>query len=60
MTTNYVKCSGIENTLCRLPVGNAWELLLLKRGEEKIEVRIDLDTKVPFRYRFSFPVLVMI
>ena len=55
MTTNYVKCSGIENTLCRLPVGNAWELLLLKRGEENIEVRIDLDTKVRLGTVSVFP-----
>ena len=57
MTTNYVKCSGIENTLCRLPVGNAWELLLLKRGEENIEVRIDLDTKVRLGTVSVFPCL---
>ena len=55
MTTNYVKCSGIENTLCRLPVGNAWELLLLKRGEENIEVRIDLGTKVRLGTVSVFP-----
>ena len=55
MKINYIKCSGIENTLCRLPVGNAWELLLLKREEENIEVRIDLDTKVRLGTVSVFP-----